>query len=256
LTGRRRPLQNLPVRVVRYPKGTVLLVLPAYNEEASLPSTVAECCQVVEPEDVLVVDDASTDATADVVRQLGVRSGRLPVNLGIGGAVQTGYRYALRAGYRVAVQVDADGQHDPRDVPALVEPVLQGRCDMAIGSRYLTAEGFISTLPRRLGCRLLSAAIRVSTGERIADCTSGFRAVNRRVLASFAGYYPTDYPEPESLAILLHLGMTVLEIPVVMRPRQGGVSSIKALDGAIYMVKLLSVISAYGTFHGTVARET
>jgi glycosyltransferase involved in cell wall biosynthesis len=213
-------------------------------------------CQVVESEDVLVVDDGSTDATADVARRLGVRCARLPVNLGIGGAVQTGYRYALRAGYRVAVQVDADGQHDPRDVPALVEPVREGRCDMAIGSRYLTAEGFTSTWPRRLGSRLLSAAIRASTGARIADCTSGFRAVNRRVLASFARYYPTDYPEPESLAILLHAGLTVLELPVVMRPRQGGVSSIKALDGAIYMVKVLSVISAYGTFHGTVARET
>jgi glycosyltransferase involved in cell wall biosynthesis len=256
LADRRQSLQNLPVRVDRYPKGTVLLVLPAYNEEAALPSTVEGCCQVVESEDILVVDDGSTDATAEVARRLGVRCARLPVNLGIGGAVQTGYRYALRADYRVAVQVDADGQHDPHDVPALVEPVRGGRCDMAIGSRYLTAEGFTSTLPRRLGSRLLSAAIRASTGARIADCTSGFRAVNRRVLASFARYYPTDYPEPESLAILLHSGLKVLELPVVMRPRQGGVSSIKALDGAIYMVKVLSVISAYGTFHGTVARET
>ena len=104
--------------------------------------------------------------------------------------------------------------------------------------------------------KVIGGLVPASTGARIADCTSGFRAVNRRVLASFARYYPTDYPEPESLALLLHSGLTVLELPVIMRPRQGGVSSIKALDGAIYMVKVLSVISAYGTFHGTVARET
>lgn len=239
----------------RYPRGTVLLVLPAYNEEASLASTVEACRQVVHREDVLIVDDGSTDRTPEVARGLGVRYARLPVNLGIGGAVQTGYRHALRAGYEVAVQVDADGQHDPLDVPALVEPVRAGRCDMAIGGRYLTAEGFRSTWPRRSGSRLLSAAIRVSTGVTVADCTSGFRAVNRRVLTSFARYYPADYPEPESLAILLHAGMTVLELPVVMRPRHGGASSIKPLDAAIYMVKVLSVITAYGTFHGTVARE-
>jgi len=243
------------VPVERYPRGTVLLILPAYNEEVSLASTVDGCRRVVHAEDILVVDDGSTDRTPEVAARLGVRRARLPVNLGIGGAVQTGYRHALRAGHRVAVQVDADGQHDPLDVPALVEPVRQGRCDMAIGSRYLTAEGFTSTRLRRFGNRLLSAAIRVSTGTRIADCTSGFRAVNRRVLTSFARYYPADFPEPESLAILLHAGMSVLELPVVMRPRHGGASSIKPLDGAIYMVKVLSVITAYGTFHGTVARE-
>jgi glycosyltransferase involved in cell wall biosynthesis len=233
----------------------VLLVLPAYNEEASLAPTVESCRLVVHPEDILVVDDGSTDATPDVARRLGVRYAHLPVNLGIGGAVQTGYRYALGGGHRIVVQVDSDGQHDPRDVPALVEPVREGRCDMAIGSRYLTADGFRSSWTRRLGSRLLSVAIRASTGVRILDCTSGFRAVNRRVIESFARYYPADYPEPESLAIVLHAGGTVHEVPVVMRAREHGVSSIKPLDGAIYVVKVLSVIMAYGTFHGTVSRQ-
>ena len=250
------PCENRPVVApTRYPQGTVLLVVPAFNEEASLAATIEACRDVVPAGDLLVVDDGSTDGTADVARRLGAPCVRHSINLGIGGAVQSGYRHALRAGYRVAVQVDADGQHDPRDVPTLVEPVLEGRCDMAIGSRYLTAEGFHSTVLRRLGSRVLSAALRLSTGTRIADCTSGFRAVNRRVLDSFARYYPSDYPEPESLAILLHAGAVVLELPVVMHPRRGGVSSIKPIDAAIYMVKVLSVITAYGTFHGTVARE-
>jgi hypothetical protein len=239
----------------RYPRGLVLLILPAFNEAASLPSTVESCRAIVHPEDVLVVDDGSTDGTAEAARRLGVRCARLPVNLGIGGAVQTGYRWAAREGYRIAVQVDGDGQHDPQDVPALVDPVLAGRCDMAIGSRYLGAEGFRSSPMRRFGGRLLSMAIRVSAGGRIVDCTSGFRAVNRRVIESFARYYPADYPEPESLAIVLHAGGSVVEVPVVMRARQHGASSIKPLDGAIYMAKVLSVIMAYGTFHGTVSRQ-
>ena len=238
-------------RPAAYPAGTVLIVIPALNEEESLAATVAACRPWVPASDILVVDDGSTDRTSEIARGLDVQTVRLAINLGIGGAVQTGYRRALDGGYRVAVQVDADGQHDPAELPKLIDPVLDGTCDMAVGSRYLRPQGFQSTRLRRLGSRLLSRLLAASTGVRIRDCTSGFRAINRKVLTSFTRYYPADYPEPESLAILLHGGARVLEVPVTMRPRRGGASTIRRVDSLVYMAKVLSVIAAYGTFAGT-----
>ncbi len=229
----------------RFAPGVVLLVVPAFNEEAAIRSTLCACLSIAAAEDILVVDDGSSDGTAAAVAALGVPCVRLPVNLGIGGAVQTGYRYAARTKHLAVVQLDGDGQHDPRDLVRLVRPVLDGACDMAVGSRYLNNDGYRSTLLRRLGSWLLSTALRISTGRRILDCTSGFRAINRALVDVFVDYYPSDYPEPESLAVLLHAGFRVVEVPVSMRQRAGGRSSIRPVDSVIYMAKLVSVIGAH-----------
>lgn len=235
--------------------GSVLVVVPAHNEEEAIAGTLRSCLSFVHARDVLVINDASRDDTAAIALREGVRCISLPLNLGIGGAVQTGYHIAYREGYQVAVQLDGDGQHDAAELRHLIEPALSGECDMLVGSRYLKREGFQSTGMRRLGSWFLSRLIQLTTGTRVFDPTSGFRAVNRRVLAMFVRYYPSDYPEPESLAILLHAGFRVREAPVRMRDRQGGRSSIRVLDSAIYMVKLISVIAAYGTFSRTISKE-
>jgi glycosyltransferase involved in cell wall biosynthesis len=215
----------------------VLAVVPAYNEAPALPGVVeglrrTGCC------DVCVVDDGSTDGTAEVGRRLGVRVLRSPLNLGIGGAVQTGYLWAQSHGYDVAVQVDGDGQHDAAALPALLAPVLSGAADLAIGSRFLEAGGYRSTALRRGGIRYLSWFLRLRTGVRVTDPTSGFRAAGPRALALFARSYPSDYPEPESIAIAVRTGLRVLEVPVRMAARAHGTSTIDAARTAYYLAKV------------------
>ena len=232
----------------------VAVVVPAFNEEASLGATLHACLQVVDAASIVVIDDGSADRTADVARQAGVRCVRLPFNLGIGAAVQTGYRWAQQREFDIAVQLDGDGQHDPEDLRRLGAPVERGECDMAIGSRYPDGAGDRSSVLRRLGTRVLSSVIRAVCGAEVRDVTSGFRAVNRRVLAEFVDYYPADYPEPESLALALLRGHRVAEVPVKMRPRQGGESSIRPVDSLIYMLKVISVLVAHATFSRPVSR--
>ena len=221
----------------------VLVIIPAYNESESLPGLVDELRQKCPGHDVLVVDDCSTDGTAHCRMGKDVAVLRLPVNLGIGGAVQTGYRYAHEGGYDVAVQVDGDGQHDPGYVGTLVDGVIGGGSDICIGSRFLSEGGFRSTASRRVGIRILSALIRLTTGMRVKDPTSGFRACGRRAIELFASHYPTDYPEPETLVTARRFGMAVTEVPVRMRVRMGGKSSIAGMDSALYMVKVSIAIA-------------
>jgi glycosyltransferase involved in cell wall biosynthesis len=215
----------------------VLAVVPAYNEAKAL-EPVIEALRRTGACDVCVVDDASTDDTAEVARRMGARVLRSPVNLGIGGAVQTGYLWARDHGYDVAVQVDGDGQHDPSALPALLAPVLAGTADLAVGSRFLEAGGYRSTALRRSGIRYLSWFLRLRTGARVTDPTSGFRAAGPRALALFARQYPSDYPEPESIAVAVRGGLRVVEVPVRMAARAHGVSSIDALRTAYYLVKV------------------
>jgi len=215
----------------------VLAIVPAYNEARALP-LVIEALRRTGLCDVCVVDDASTDDTADVARRLGARVLRSPVNLGIGGAVQTGYLWARDHGYDVAVQVDGDGQHDPSALPALLAPVLAGTADLAVGSRFLEAGGYRSTALRRSGIRYLSWFLRLRTGARVSDPTSGFRAAGPRALALFARQYPSDYPEPESIAVAVRGGLRIAEVPVRMSARAHGVSSIDAARTAYYLAKV------------------
>ena len=189
--------------------------------------------------EILVVDDGSRDATATVARAHGARVVRLPFNLGIGGAVQTGYRYAWERDFDVAVQVDADGQHDAGELAVLLEPVLTGDADLAVGSRFVTGAGtYRAPFARRVGIRLFARTISGITGQRVTDTTSGFRAANRRAIELFAEDYPHDYPEVESTVMVVKGRLRLVEVPVSMRERAAGHSSITAARSIYYMAKV------------------
>ncbi len=220
----------------------VLAVIPAYNEAENLPHVVADIRACAPHWDIAVVDDGSRDDTSAVARGLGVILLRLPVNLGIGGAVQTGLIYGHRHGYDVCLQVDGDGQHDPAESVRLIEVLREQDADLAIGSRFLHGTGFQSTFARRVGIRILRAALHALTGEPITDPTSGQRALGRRALALLAADYPQEYPEPEVVYILRRHGLRVVEVPVTMRARRAGRSSIRVVHSVLYMLKVLVAI--------------
>jgi hypothetical protein len=200
----------------------ILVVVPAHDEEASLPATLAEIRERAPGVDVLVVDDGSADGTARVAREAGVAVVRHPVNLGVGGALQTGFQWAFARDYDVAVQLDADGQHDPAYLSALVTPVLAGRCDVCIGSRFVSATGYRAPWNRRLGIRVFSGVVRLALGRPIADTTSGFRAYNREVMRVCQHDFPEDFPDAPLLIALARRGFRLDEVPVVMRERHAG----------------------------------
>lgn len=216
----------------------VLAIVPAFNEARNLPGVAAALRRAAPEVDGCVVDDGSTDDTAAVARGLGLEVLRLPVNLGIGGAVQAGYLHARDRGYDLAVQIDGDGQHDPAFLGALLEPLRAGRADLVVGSRFLAAGGFKSTVVRRAGIRYLSWFLRLRCGARASDPTSGFRAANRRAIDLFSRRYPSDYPEPESIAIAHREGLRIAEVPVVMSARPHGASSITWARTLYYLVKV------------------
>jgi glycosyltransferase involved in cell wall biosynthesis len=220
-------------------KQRVLVILPAFNEAATIAGVIDSLRAQVPDYDVLVVDDGSTDDTAAIVGGYDeVRLVRLPYNLGIGGAMQTGFKYAVREGYDVALQCDSDGQHPVGQIKALVERLNQGDCDLVIGSRYVADSAYTPSFPRRVGKSIMSRLVNAVIGQGITDTTSGFRAANRKALAAFARHYPEDYPEAETLVILHKSGLTPVEIPVEMNERQGGQTSITPRRAAYYMVKV------------------
>jgi glycosyltransferase involved in cell wall biosynthesis len=218
-----------------------IAIVPALNEEAAIAQVIDEI-RAYDPElEIVVIDDGSPDRTAQAARAAGAQVLRLPFNLGIGGAVQTGFRYAYENGFELAVRVDGDGQHVPAQLSAVVEPVVRGDADIVVGSRYLgpSGDGYRSTAPRRVGIRILAGIVSLLTGQRITDPTSGFQALNRKAITLFAVDYPHDYPEVEALVLLLRHRLRLLEVPIAMRPRAGGRSSIRTLSSAYYMVKVL-----------------
>ncbi len=214
----------------------VLIVIPAYNEADNILNTVSGV--VEHGYDYIVVNDGSRDTTLDVCRSNGLNVLDLPMNLGIGGAVQAGHKYAQRFGYDIDIQLDGDGQHDPAYLDALVHEVVSG-ADLVIGSRFLEkTDGFQSTFMRRVGITWLSAILKLCTGRHVSDPTSGFRACGRRAIDLFCASYPVDYPEPESIAVAIKSGLSVKEVSVEMRERQGGTSSIGGLSSVYYMIKV------------------
>lgn len=215
-----------------------LIIIPAYNEEECIEATVRRILKYAPEFDYVVINDCSTDNTRKICERNHFNILNLPINLGIGGAVQTGYQYALRHQYDVAVQMDGDGQHDPVYLQAMVDCMEKEGLDMVIGSRFIEKEGFQSSATRRMGIRFFEALIRLLTGKTITDPTSGMRMVDKRVIALFAQEYPKDYPEPESVVTLLMNGMKIKEVPVKMRAREGGVSSISSSDAVYYMIKV------------------
>jgi glycosyltransferase involved in cell wall biosynthesis len=217
-----------------------IAIVPALNEEGAIGRVVDEI-RAYDPElEIVVVDDGSVDRTTDVARAHGAHVLKLPFNLGIGGSVQTGFRYAYENGFDLAVRVDGDGQHDPAQLGAVVDPVVRGEVDIAVGSRYLERrDGYRSSATRRVGIRLLARTVSALTGQRITDPTSGFQALNRKAIVLFAADYPHDYPEVEALVMLIRHRLRLKEVPVAMRPRAAGRSSIRALSAVYYMVKVL-----------------
>jgi len=230
---------------------SVLVIVPAHNEEASLPATLRELMATAPDVDVLVVDDGSTDATAAVARTAGVAIVRHPINLGVGGALQTGFRFAFERGYEVGVQLDADGQHDPRYLAELTRPVIEGTCDVAIGSRYVAKSEYRAPLARRLGMLMFSGVVRLVLHQRIADTTSGYRAYHRSVMQVCQYDFPKDFPDAPLLIALARRGFRLREIPVRMRERQAGVSFYTLGKSLYYPYKnLLSSLMALLQRHG------
>jgi glycosyltransferase involved in cell wall biosynthesis len=232
-------------------------IVPALNEEETLPRVIDELRAFDPGLDVVVVDDGSTDRTAAVAAAKGAFVLRLPFNLGIGGAVQTGFRFAFEHGYDLAVRVDGDGQHDPAQLAAVLEPVLRGDADIAVGSRFAPAaggDGYRSSRSRRVGIRILAGVVSWIVGQRVTDTTSGFQALNREGIALFARDYPHDYPEVEATVMVFRHRLRLAEVPVAMRERSAGRSSITALRSIYYMVKVLLALFV-GLFRRTVVPE-
>lgn len=219
-------------------QATTLVIIPAFNEQENLPSLVQKLRQLETELDILIINDRSQDHTAQICKELNVNAIHLPCNLGIGGAVQTGYRYAQMHGYEYAVQVDGDGQHDPRYITEIMKPLLAGQADLVIGSRYINRLGFQSTAIRRLGIKYFSILIQLLIRQKVTDPTSGFRACNAGVIELFSRFYPADYPEPESIVFIRRHGYIIAEVPVIMQVRLGGSSSIKSIRTLYYMVKV------------------
>lgn len=219
-----------------------LVIIPAYNEAESILTTVQDVLDHAPGFDYVVVNDCSRDDTIRICREHHLNVLDLPINLGIGGAIQTGYRYALECGYDMAVQFDGDGQHDAKYLQLLADKLESEQLDMVIGSRFIENKGFQSTGLRRFGIQFFKGLIKLLYGETITDATSGMRLCNRRVLEQFSQNYPQDYPEPETVARLLRHGYRVKEVPVVMRERQGGISSINPAKSVYYMIKVSAAI--------------
>ena len=233
-TAIERPRRDARLTAVR-----CVAIVPAHNEQASVAGVIREIRAIDRDFEVVVVDDGSTDATAQVAEAAGATVIRLPFNVGIGGAVQTGYQYALEHGFDLAIQVDGDGQHDPREIEQVVRPILEGRADLVVGTRFVKGGGYRGTRLRRVGIRLFAAVVSMLVRQHVSDTTSGFRAVNRKALRLFAADYPHDYPEVESIVLLSRHRLRMLEVPVQMRVRESGNSSITALRAAYYMIKVL-----------------
>ena len=219
-----------------------LIIIPAFNEESNIEKTVTAIQKNAQGFDYVIINDCSGDNTRQICEENGYNIVNLPINLGIGGAVQTGYKYALEHGYDVAVQVDGDGQHDPEFLSTMAEHLMDNGLDMVIGSRFIEKEGFQSSALRRIGIIFFSKLIKILTGTLITDPTSGLRMIGRNAMALFAVYYPRDYPEPESVVAVIQRGMKVEEIPVVMKEREGGVSSISLKKSVYYMIKVTLAI--------------
>lgn len=219
-----------------------LIIIPAFNEESNIEKTVTAIQKNAQGFDYVIINDCSTDRTKQICAEKGYNVVNLPINLGIGGAVQTGYKYALERDYDVVVQVDGDGQHDPEFLNEMADYLMENELDMVIGSRFIEKEGFQSSKLRRVGIVFFSKLIKLLTGTLITDPTSGLRMIGRNAMALFAADYPRDYPEPESVVAVIRRNMKVKEIPVVMKERQGGVSSISLKKSVYYMIKVTLAI--------------
>lgn len=219
-----------------------LIIIPAYNEAENIVKTVEQIKTKAPDFDYIIINDCSVDKTLSICREHNYNVINLPINLGIGGAVQTGYLYAYENDYDLAVQVDGDGQHDPEFLKEMSKYFENSNVDMVIGSRFIEKNGFQSSKIRRIGISFFSILIKLLTGKVITDPTSGLRMVGKKGIELFARDYPKDYPEPETIVAMLKRNCNIIEIPVIMREREGGVSSISMKKSVYYMVKVTMAI--------------
>lgn len=215
-----------------------LIIIPAYNEAENIEKVVDNIIQNYPQYDYVIVNDGSTDATKECCHKNRYQVLNLPINMGIGGAVQTGYQYAFRNGYDMAVQIDGDGQHEIAFLEKMIQYMQDEKVDCVIGSRFVNKEGFQSSKLRRTGIQFLSVLGWLLTGVRVRDITSGYRLVNRKFIKIFAWDYPTDYPEPEAIVIAAVHGGKIVEYPVTMKERENGTSSITFKRSVYYMIKV------------------
>lgn len=228
----------------------IILIIPAYNEEKNIVKTCESIHKYNKNLDYIVINDCSTDDTAKICDKNKIPHIDLINNLGIGGAVQTGYLYAHKNDYDIAIQFDGDGQHNILDIDNLINPIQNGEADFCIGSRFITTgKGFKSTISRRFGIKIISFLIKLFTGKKISDPTSGYRAANKDIIKQLAYDYPVDYPEPESLVILIKNGYKVKEVPTQMNEREFGKSSISSLKSIYYMIKVSIAIMIRSTIN-------
>lgn len=219
-----------------------LIVIPAYNEASNIPIVVRDLRSNLSGVDIVIVNDGSTDDTEKEAINAGVNVLTLPFNVGIGSAVQTGFRYAVEKGYDIAVQFDGDGQHMASEAQSIIQPVAENKVDVAIGSRFLRAESYKIPLVRKIGIRYFSILNSLIVKQKVTDNTSGFRAYNQRTICFLAEHYPQDYPEPEAIVILRKHGFKLMEVPVQMQKRQHGSSSIGMIRSIYYMIKVTLAI--------------
>lgn len=235
-------IERKEIRMSTKTHDKILLIVPAYNEEENI-STVYHTIKNNSNVDVIVINDGSTDLTPYILDKERIPHIDSVCNLGIGGAIQTGYKYASENAYDIAIQFDGDGQHNILDLPKLIEPIINGEVDFCVGSRFIEKNGFQSTFSRRIGIKIISSIIKIVTGKRISDPTSGFRAANKKIIELFAFSYPEEYPEPETLVTLIRKKYRIKEVPVIMNERLGGQSSIHSWKNAYYMINVcLSII--------------
>lgn len=220
-----------------------LVIVPAYNEEKNIGHVISELTKCDLPLDIVVINDGSVDKTEEIARANSCTVISLPFNLGIGGAVQTGFKYAYENDYDIAIQFDGDGQHLAGEIERLIENVVNDMCDVAIGSRFLNNNEYRTPIARKLGIRIFSFINTLIVGQRITDNTSGFRAYNRKAIKFLSRNYPVDYPEAEAIILLNKNQFRILEVPVCMQQRQFGNSSINTLKAIYYMIKVtLSIL--------------
>lgn len=216
-----------------------IIIIPAYNEEKNIAGVINGIKNVILDVDILVVNDGGKDRTEEIARELGARVISLPYNMGYGAALQTGFKYALKKGYEYAVQIDADGQHDPKDIPKLLDVVLSGKADVVIGSRFLNGGKYKAPAVRRLGMLFFARLTSLIIGEKITDPTSGYQAINKNGLQFYAGdYYPVDFPDADVIIMLHRAGLKIKEIPVIMYPSVQGKSMHSGLKPVYYIFKM------------------
>lgn len=230
-------------------KKKILIIIPAYNESENIERVVDNLIENYPQYNYVIINDCSTDNTLEILRRKGYNYISLPVNLGIGGGVQSGYLYAVEHDYDITIQLDGDGQHDPAYIEKLIQPIIENEADFTVGSRFIEKKGFQTSALRRLGINIIRLVIKLCCGAKATDTTSGFRASNKKATAFFAENYAHDYPEPEAIVSASLNGMRFKEVAVVMREREGGVSSINAKRSIYYMIKvtLAIIICRIGT---------